>query len=192
MLLSMGCKSFEPTLLNPDGTVFNPKLPSMEAVVENNLVAIVNSGGQTIGANPQDVRTYFDREVKELMTDPYNDKAGVLLLNVNTIENKHQFIGYMMASVYTISLFNVLGGPYSVSKSSVEVEIEVLNKNNRLIGSYRGNGSAKLHQGYYSKTNYNQVDQQRISYLKAVKNAVQDAKSKLIPDLDRLISELDN
>lgn len=183
----IGCKPFDPKFLNSEGTPFNPKLPAMEKFVENNLVVIVNQSGQAIGANPQDVITVFDREVTEIMTDPYSDKKGIIVLKVNSIENRTNMLGYILGA-FIAEVPLLFGAPVATYKSRVEVQIDVMDSNRKLIGSYRGDGYEKLTTGLYRKRNYRQAD--RVTYLFAVKKAIQDAKTKMTPDLNRLIDAL--
>ena len=185
--LLSSCKSFDPAFLNPSGDPFNPKLPAMEAQVENNLVAIINSSGQTVGASPQDVQTLWNREAAEIITDAYSDKQGYLLLKVNTIETKGNFL-YPILSGLTLWTINLFGVPTMGGKSTVEVQIDVMDLNRKLIGSYRASATKKMHTGMFSKTNYKEFP--RVLYLLTVKEAIQEAKKKMQPDLDRLTKQL--
>jgi hypothetical protein len=185
------CKTFDPKYLNPTGAAFSPKLPALENGVENNLVAIIDRQGTIIGATPQDVTTYFDRDVTELMTDPYGNKRGSIVLKVNTINSGMAGFGYfMLGDLTSLGLFWLLGLPYGGGKATVEVEVELNDPNRRLVGKYRGSGHHKMICSLYNGNNYTSPVAQRISYLLAVKDAVADAKTKMMPDLERLNKEL--
>ncbi len=188
-VILLGCKQLDPKLLNPTGQPLSNKLPAMESYVENNLVAIVDPNGQTIGANPQDVKTLFDRQATEIITNPYGEKRGYLVLKVNTIKTKLSLWGGLLG-MYTVTLLNVCGVPFASAKASVEVQIDIMDAKRRLIGSYRGSGYSKLDQGYYSKTNYNRINLQRVAYLEAVRQGINEAMTKLTPDTERLNTEL--
>jgi hypothetical protein len=183
-----GCKSFDPNFLNPTGVAFDPKLPAMERSVENNLVAIVSSTGQTYGASPQDARTLFEREVSEIMTDPYSDKKGYVTLKVNTIENKNNLLGIAIGGFLGGVPF-LLGVPTEVITSTVEVQIDVMDANRKLIGSYRGSATKKMKNALYNKNgNYRELE--RVVYLLTVKEAIQIAKTKIRPDVKMLNEKL--
>ena len=185
--LFTGCKSFDPKFLSPTGNPFNPKLPSMERYIENNLVAIVTTTGQSVGASPQDVLTLFDREVSEIMTNPYGDKKGFLLLKVNTIENKLSVWQWIVSGTLMFTP-TLLGLPLFSTKAVVEIQIDVMNNNRTLIGSYKGSSEKRMKSGLYIKDSYRELS--RVCYLLAVKQAIEDAKSKMTPDLNRLVAEL--
>lgn len=187
-ILLSNCKSFDASLLNPTGQPFNPKLPAMEKIVENNMVAIISPNGQIVGANPQDVNTLFDREVSEIMTNPYDTKRGYLVLKVSRISDKAHMGGYLFG-VMLLSVPNLLGLPFFSAKSSVEVQVDVLDQNRKLIGSYRASATKKIRTTYYSN-NYNFYNTQRVAFLESVKEGLKEVKIKMQPDITRLTSEL--
>lgn len=189
LTLLVGCKPFDPTILNSGGEPFNPKLPSMEKQIENNYVFIITPGGEFTGPNPQDVSVLFDREISDKMTNPYTDKKGYLVLKINTIRHKVNG-GFCMATVFPLyylpALFNA---SYGINKTNIEVQIDVLNVNRRLIGSYRGQASTKTKAKLYTN-NIKSRDFSRQTYIMTLKQALQEAKKNMIPDLDRLNKEL--
>ena len=192
ILLFFSCKSFDRELINPQNNPLDNKLPAMEVVVKNNLVAIVDQSGTLIGASPEDVHTYFDREVTENLTNPYGEKKGTIVLKVSTIDSKPKGMWlYAFGTVWTLTIANVFGLPMGAHESIVEVDLEIMDFNRRLIGKYRGSGHSRVVKGYYSDQNYRDRDMARASYILAVKDAVEEAKTKLIPDIKRLQSELD-
>lgn len=186
------CRSFDPALLKSTGDPYQPKLPTMKAVVENNIVAIVSADGSTIqGANPFDVKSYFENEVKDVMTEPYGEKKGIIKLKVENYEQKTGMpILFYLPILYLPTLF---GATAYTGYSSVGVEIEILTPSGRTIGEYSGTGEHKEKAALWKNPkSYKVEDLQRVAYLKSVKKAVQEAKNKMIQDIPRLNKELKN
>jgi hypothetical protein len=182
-----GCKSFDPQLLNPTSKSLESKLPAMENSVENDLstMVIVETTNNSIGPNTQDIKTLFDRQVDEVMTNPYGLKKGYLVLKVTTIETKRFGYGLVVLSVYLACLPQLFGTPWMGAMSKVEVKLEVLDRNRTLLGAYRGSGRYKHWSGLY-KNKYNQRTLQRVSYVEATKQAINEATNKLAAEVDRL------
>lgn len=186
------CRSFDPALLQSTGDSFSPKLPTLKPVVENNIVAIVSVDGSTIqGANPFDIKSYFENEVKSVMTEPYGEIQGVIKLKVENYEQKMGMpILFYLPLVYTPCLF---GATSYTAYSNVGVKIEISTPSGRIIGEYSGTGEHKEKAALWRKPkSYKIKDLQRVAYLLSVKNAVQEAKSKLDQDILRLNKELEN
>jgi hypothetical protein len=189
LTILVGCKPFDPTILNAGGEPFSPKLPAMEKQIENNYVFIITPGGEFTGPNPQDVSVLFDREISDKMTNPYTDKKGILLLKINTIRHKVNG-GFCLATVFPLYYLPILfNASYGVNKTNIEVQIDVLNANRKLIGSYRGQAIQKTKARLYNN-NIKSGDFSRQTYIVALKEALQQAKKNMVPDLDRLNKEL--
>lgn len=180
LIAIVACKPFDSRLLVSQKETFSPKLPAMEKVIEDNFTYLVTPTGQFIGPGPQDASTLFEREIIEKMTDPYTDKKGYLVLKINTIEHmtKAGFGAYFLP-------FIVMNFPLSVTTTDIEIKIEVLNSNKRLIGSYSGNSKNKMTARLY-ENNYRAADMARTSYVTALKEALEIAKGTMQADLARL------
>lgn len=192
LLFMTSCRSFDPALLQSTGDPFQPKLPTLKPIVENNIVAIVSADGSTIqGANPFDVKSYFENEVKDIMTEPYGEKKGVIKLKVQNYEQK---IGMpMLIYLPILYLPTLFGATAYTGHSSVGVEIEVMTPSGRTIGEYTGTGEHKEKGALWKDPkSYKSKDIQRVAYLKSIKKAVQEAKNKMIQDIPRLNNELKN
>ena len=191
-LLMTSCRSFDPALLQAKGEPFQTKLPSLKPVVENNIVAIVSVNGSSIqGSNPFDVKSYFENEVKDVITQPYQELQGVIKLKVENYEQKLRAPGsFYLYILYTPLLF---GATNRTAYSSVGVKIEVLTPSGRTVGEYSGTGNHKEKQALWKDPkSFKSEELQRVAYLLSVKKAVEEAKSKLAQDIPRLIQELKN
>jgi hypothetical protein len=136
------CRSFEPALLKPQGEPFASKLPTLKPIVENNLVAIVSVDGATVlGANPNDIISYFENEVQEIMTQPYGEIQGIAKLKVENYEQKLRLPGLIF--VWCLYIPSLFGFPMYTATSSVGVEIEIATNSGRIIGQYKGDAIHK-------------------------------------------------
>ncbi len=178
--LLASCKPFDPKLMQASDYSLSPKLPAMEKQIENNHIFLVTPQGTFIGLSPNDLSTIFDKEITQNITNPYTDKKGYIVLKINTIRDADRMrlgvvIPFMFLGFTTIKHF-----------SDIEVQIDVLNSNRRLIGSYTGTGNCALKNSLYDGYQY----LQKVTYLTAFRLALEQAKKKMSPDMDRLIKEL--
>lgn len=181
------CRSFDPTLLNPTAVALTPKLPAMENRVEPELTVVVVPGGTVVADRSRDVATLFERETREALTEPYGDKRGFLELKVTTIKTQSG-LGWALLSGLTVFLPNVVGMPFSRWKITVSTQLDVLDRQRRLLATYRAAGEAKSVGGLYSATNY--AEPARVVYLQAVRQSLEQIKTTMQPDLAHLQSQL--
>ena len=184
------CRSFEPALLKPQGEPFASKLPTLKPIVENNLVAIVSVDGATVlGANPNDIISYFENEVQEIMTQPYGEIQGIAKLKVENYEQKLRLPGLIF--VWCLYIPSLFGFPMYTATSSVGVEIEIATNSGRIIGQYKGDAIHKevcaLNR---TPKSFKARSLLRVAYLLSVKDALQEAKAKMLADIPRLKAEL--
>lgn len=184
------CKSFDPRLLEPTPGVLTPRLPTATPAAQTDW--IIQLGAPGLGkAGPhggsRDVNTLFEREVRETLTDPYGTPSCYLVLT-STIVSHRPGWGWALVSGATLGGLNLLGLPYSRTQMVVDVKLDVLDRQRRLVGSYRGQGEAKATGSLYSKTNYTAPG--RVVYVQAVRAGLQQVKTNLQADLGRLQANL--
>jgi hypothetical protein len=183
IMLLVGCKAFDASFLQSGEFALSNKLPAMEKEIENNYMFVVSQSGRPLGPSHQDISVLFDKELSEKITNPYTDKKGIMVLKVNTVEHKSN-----PGIALFIPIVGVLTGlPTQVSKSNIEVQIDVLNQNRKLIGRYNGYSNKKMRSSIY-KNAY--ADPSRVVYLQCVKEAIQQAKKIMEADAERLKQEL--
>ncbi|GAB2966406.1 hypothetical protein GCM10027048_40960 [Hymenobacter coalescens] len=180
------CKSFDPRLLEPTPGVLTPRLPTATPAAQTDW--IIQLGAPGLGAagprgGSRDVNTLFEREVRETLTDPYGTPSCYLVLTT-TIVDKGSGWGWTVLSVATNGGLNLLGLPYSRTRMTVDVKLDVLDRQRRLVGSYRGQGQAKALGSLFSKTNY--ISPGRVVYVQAVRAGLQQVKTSLQADMARL------
>lgn len=165
ILCLCSCKSITYKDVNPSIIPNSNLLPALEPIVSlNNLEATytagsyngyVNNFGSGYGQNNwagwmqtstiegtynKDIRVYdviniFQKEVKENITSPYGEKKGYITLKLGYRE-KNISPFYILTSTLSLYTLNFLGYPINKVSQTLEVEVEILNKNKELIKRY--------------------------------------------------------
>ncbi|UOQ69024.1 hypothetical protein [Hymenobacter volaticus] len=191
LLFCVSCKSFDPGLLNPTAVTLSPKLPALENHVRDELdeVTVVigpDGDGSVVATRSRDVATLFERETREALTAPYGDKKGFLELKVTPLTTRGS--AWLLVSGLTLFIPNAVGMPLSAWRTTVSTQLDVLDSQRRLVATYRAEGEAKAVWGLFSATNY--AEPGRVVYLQAVRQCLEQIKTKMQPDLARLQSQL--
>ena len=181
------CKAFDPKLLNPTPVTISPKLPAMENRVQSEVTVVVAPGGSAVAGGSRDLATLFEREVREVLTDPYGEKRGFLELKVTTTKTQIG-IGWAVISGLFVFVPNLFGMPISTPKIAVTAQLDVLDNQHRLLSTYRADGEAKGRTALYSSTSY--ADPGRVLYVQAVRQCLEQIKTKMQPDIARLQTQL--
>ncbi|RYU80999.1 hypothetical protein [Hymenobacter persicinus] len=187
LTLLASCKSFDPKLLNPTSQTVSSKLPAMENRVQSEATVIVGNGGAVVASGSRDVATFFEREVQEVLTEPYGTKRGYLELKVTTTKQRVG-LGWAMLSGFTFCVPNLFGMPFATPQVSVTTQLDVLNGQRQLLATYRADAEAKSVTSIYSSTSY--ADPARVLYLQAVRQCLDQIKLKMSPDAERLRGQL--
>lgn len=182
------------------------KLPALEPRVDMNSIQSVYSVGTTTGSNVdngfigsnitvseiskdrrvQDVITIFDREVKDCITNPFGERKGYILCKFASGNSKRSALPVLSGFFFLVP--NILGMPFDQVKTSIDVDIEIYDKNERLIGRYNASGFDKSQSAFYY--GYKLSDMGRISGINAFKMALNTIKQKIETDKERLVKEL--
>ena len=183
LLATAGCRAFDPALLNPTAETLPVRLPTLTPEVQSERITLTFSPG----AVPADVRTLFEREVREVLTTPYGPPQGTLLLRTRRVSFRFG-PGFGIVSGFTTGVLNLFGFPWARYKYVVETQLDVLNVHRELIGSYRAQGQAKATASLYSRTNYAQPD--RVLYVQCVRQSLDQIIPQLRADVPRLQAAL--
>lgn len=135
----------------------------------------------------QDAITIFDRDVKDNITDPFGDSKGFILCKINA-SNKKTKMGWAVLSGFTLLIPNIFGMPIGAYKITLDVDIEIYNKDQRLIGRYNANASNKKYMAAY--WGYGK-DVERVANIMAFRKVMNKIKIEIERDYDNLISKLD-
>jgi len=168
IILSAGCKAWDPSMLVPKHDPISPKLLTLERQIED----LANT---TVVANEDELRI-FTKEVEENLIDPYGDKYGYIALKKNIIDIKYGG-GYFWPSSLLATIPNLFGLPFLDIRHKVEVEIRILDRNNKLVGKYSAIGESSAKAAYYY--GYSMRNASRKSY----PDALMDAFDKIRPQI---------
>lgn len=135
----------------------------------------------------QDAITIFDREVKDCITNPYGERKGYILCKFASGGSKMNF-ALPFFSGFFLLVPNILGMPIAQVKTSIDLDIEIYDNNERLIGRYNASGFNKSQSAFYY--GYKPSSLGRVSGINAFKMALGIIKQKIETDKERLIIEL--
>ncbi len=135
----------------------------------------------------QDDITIFDRDVKYNITNPYGEKKGIILCRINA-SNHRKGNGWGVLSAFTLWIPNLLGMPNSAPKTTLDVEVEVYNKSNDLVGKYSAVACSRKYRALY--WGYDKENAKRVANIYAFKKAMNDIKKQIYSDYENIIKKL--
>jgi hypothetical protein len=156
----------------------------------SNSSAIVISGGTSIHSRDpriQDAITIFDRNVKENITNPYGEKKGYIVCKMADGSSKLS-IGLVVLSGLTLCIPNLFGMPFGSYKTYLDVEVEIYNMRDELIGRYSEICSEKAWMACY--WGYSDKNASIKSAVDAFSCALSSINDQIVDDADRLNHEL--
>ncbi len=176
-LLLTGCKAWDPSDISQQKNPIAPKLLALEPKVDDlaNKIIATNNFETTL----------FNKEVEDNLTDPYGEKYGYITLKRNILSIRPGW-GFYALSILTATIANLFGMPFMVLRLKSEVEIRIMDKNNRLIGKYSAIGESKSIAAYY----YGYAIP--IAYIKCCVEAENDAFSKIRPLIQADVSRVND
>lgn len=217
VLFLCSCKSIVYEDVNPVIQPNTNLLPAMDSIVDiNNLESTYSSGsysafannvGAGYGANNfagwlqttaingtnhkdarvNDVINIFNKEVKENITNPYGKKKGYIVLRLGYRAN--EYAGeYLLPSLLTLGIINFTGFPAGKVTQSLEVEVEILNKNKELIKRYTETVYNSNYIAMY--WGYNEVSIHRKNAADNMKQALEKIRLKIDSDANEISKKL--
>ncbi|MFA9391631.1 MAG: hypothetical protein ACERKD_17610 [Prolixibacteraceae bacterium] len=135
-----------------------------------------------------DFITIFERDVKQNISNPIGKRQGTMVCKIVALNSDMGGMGLAMISACTFGTLNLLGFPFSSNAASVDVEIEVYNKTDELIGSYQAVGRSRVFSALYY--GYDPLSASRLSKIRAFKEALDKIKLQINADHDLLIQAL--
>lgn len=177
--LTLGsCKTFDHAMVKPQDDPIAPKLLTLERQVGD-------FANTTVIANDIEMKLVSE-EIEKNLIDPYGDKFGHIAYSRNVIEWSEGF-GYMALNSFLVSVPALFGAPWWQYTLEIEIELRVLDRNQKLIGKYKGIGTAKAPVGYYS---FKDDDAKRKVITDALNNAFSKIRPQIQADVERLNQEL--
>lgn len=134
----------------------------------------------------QDAITIFDRDVKDNITNPFNDSKGIILCRINASQIRNNAL-WIILSAFTLTIPNLFGMPYNRQHVILDVDVEIYDKSDKLIARYNAQGDSKLYGAMY--WGYG-ADGGRVNNIKAFRNAMNKIKQKIENDYQVVIKKL--
>ncbi len=170
------CKTWNTSMLVLKIDPINPKLLTLDRRIED-------LSNTNVIANTDEIKLFTD-EVENNLIDPYGDKYGYIAIKRNIIEAKSGGLGYTIAGGLTSGIPWLFGLPMSNIKYKIEIELRILDRNNKLIGKYSATGESKVTVALYY--GYSGADAVRKSYLEAMLEAFDKIRPKIQKDSKRI------
>jgi len=145
----------------------------------------------------QDAITIFERDVKNNITNPIGEKKGYITCRIANGSAKAGCFGFSILSGFTLMIPNLLGMPFGCNKTYLDVEVEIYDLKNNLIGRYNAQGYDKTWVAmYYGYSDFGPDKSAkpvaRISSINAFKSAMNEIKRQIENDYSRVKAKLNN
>lgn len=173
------CKAWDPSMIGVTQDPISPKLLTLERRMED-------MANTTVITNDDELKL-FTEEVEENLIDPYGDKYGYIAYKSTILERKEGMAGAVLSGIF-MGLPIVLGIPFSNVKYTVDIELRILDKNNKLLAKYSATGRSNVKIAMYH--GYSTRDAFRKSYSDALTNAFDQIRPKIKADVDRVNDKL--
>jgi hypothetical protein len=183
VLCLAGCRAFDPALLSPAPETLPFRLPPLVADVRLPRLHL-RRDSQAVAA---DVRTLFEREVREVLTDSSGTPLGFAELATQRVRYGEGAV-YSYVSGLAFGGLNLLGFPLARYRCAVDLQLDVRNRRHELVGTYYAQGKATATAGFYSRANYAQPE--RVLYVLCVRQGLAQIIAQLQPEIPRLREEL--
>jgi hypothetical protein len=174
-----GCKTWDASMVRPKTEPINPKLLSLERRMED-------FANTTVYTNESELKL-FTQEVETNLIDPYGEKFGYIALSKNVLKHKVG-LPQLVLSIALFTLPNIFGMPFLKVSYKVEVEMRILDRENRLIGKYSAIGESKSKVAYYY--GYSFLNANRKVYPEAMLDAFNKIRPQIQADAARLNEKL--
>ncbi|MHB8260689.1 MAG: hypothetical protein ACYDCN_08025 [Bacteroidia bacterium] len=135
-----------------------------------------------------DADILYNRYIKDNITNVMDDKYGYA--QFKTIVGHSGICGWGWYALSTVTLMvpNLFGMPLMDASTDLEVELDILNSEKRVIGRYVGKGYGKVPVALYY--GYSMMNAQRASGIDAIKMALKSINMQIEKDADMLNSKL--
>jgi len=174
-----GCKTWNIGKLKIAKEPISPKLLTLNKKFKD----IVNA---PVVTNPDQI-LLFTKEVEENLIDPYGDKYGYIVMKQTVLKSKAS-TGLLILNVFTSCIPVLFGCPFTTIKISLEIELRILDSNNKLLGKYAAVGTQKNTCAMYY--GYSMVSIGRKTYTDAVMNAFNLIRPQIKAEAESLNQKL--
>lgn len=177
-------------MIAPDYDPLQPRLLTLERRIEDVSLPLVTAGSMPdYPFRLQDEIFLFTKEVETNLTDPYGEKYGTIALKRQLVDVRYG-LGNLFLSSFLLTLPNLLGLPFMHIRYTLFVDIRIMDRNNRLMGSYTATGSSSVKVAYYYGYSLRNAHADRKAYTDALKDALNKIRPQLKADTPALNEKL--
>lgn len=173
--LLAGCKSSEKALYgatHSNHSVSIGKLPRLEAVVEAGPL------NATEGALPDDAPKVFRQELAYHLAEPQDSigygYAKLIVTQAEVTRTGRALQAFQMMTLMTPSLF---GLPLEWYRTQVKAEVQIINSQGDVVGTYSGTGRSKVRVAMYH--GYSQTAAPRLADVQGLRLALDQIRPQL-------------
>lgn len=195
VLIIASCKSMEFSTLRFE-EVNNKRLPTLRIEIDEysleNAFSVTSTSGSasqnnsntsysettTLDPRIQDAKVLFERETYANICNETGSIKGIICYEIPIIDKKVNQLIYLF-SVFTLSVPNIFGMPFTTYKTDLELETTIKDLEGNIIKKYISHGYGKESSKYFG---YTMTDARRLASIKAIKMAMEKNRSKIIAD----------
>ena len=173
------------------------KLPALEMLTDNKnsvnniypMYAMYNPNPYYYnGSVSPEIQTLYNKELEENITNPIGEKYGYAQFKTLVADNGFHGWGLYVLSIFTLGIPNYFGMPIFISKTNLEVEIDILNSKKEVIAQYKAEGISKIPVAFYH--GYGMMSASRMANITAVKMALKNINEQIEKDAPTLKTKL--
>ncbi|MGI4871058.1 MAG: hypothetical protein ACRYFX_07755 [Janthinobacterium lividum] len=173
------CKSTKNVMSATPTAAISKRLPSLEITADPG--PLINNDG----ALPDDPLRLFRAEMQRNITEPLDSATfGYARLVVTKVHTVRTGKGLQAAQIIMLMTPSIIGIPLEWYKTDIQAEVQLLDANGKLLGTYVGTGTSKVRVAAYH--GYSQKQAPRLSDVLALRNAL----SHIRPQLDTAATRL--
>jgi hypothetical protein len=173
------CKSVKGTFSAVPTATISKRLPPLEITADPGPLAMND------GALPEDPLRMFKAEMQRNVVEPTDTATyGYARLVVTKVKTVRTGRSLQAAQVITFLIPSIFGAPLEWYKTDIQAEVQMMNANGELLGTYTGKGTSNVKVAMYS--GYSQTEAPRLADVLALKEAL----AQIRPQLDTASTRL--
>ncbi|MGI4738327.1 MAG: hypothetical protein ACRYG7_24425 [Janthinobacterium lividum] len=173
------CKSVKGTFTATPTAVIAKRLPPLEITADPGPLAMND------GALPEDPLRMFKAELQRNILEPTDTATyGYARLVVTKVKTTRTGRSLQAAQVVTFLIPSIFGAPLEWYKTDIQAEVQMMNSNGELLGTYTGKGTSSVKVAMYS--GYSQTEAPRLADVLALREAL----AQIRPQLDTAATRL--
>ncbi len=179
-LASLGaCKSVKGTFSATPTATISKRLPPLEITADPGPLAMND------GALPEDPLRLFKAELQRNVLEPTDTATfGYARLVVTKVKTVRTGRSLQAAQVITFLIPSIFGAPLEWYKTDLQAEVQMMNANGELLGTYTGKGTSNVKVAMYS--GYSQTEAPRLADVIALREALAQIRPQLDTASNRL------